>query len=49
MPIFMLYIKSSDDGLFVKSKHVTFVVCKLFQHYTHTYTIKHVVFSCYMY
>jgi len=44
----MLYIKFSDDGLFVKSKHVPFVAYKLFEYYTHTYTVKHVVFSCYI-
>jgi len=49
MRICMLYIKCSDDGLFAKSKHVPFVVYRLFQLYTHTYIMKHVVFSCYIY
>jgi hypothetical protein len=48
MPKCMLYIKFPDNGLFVKSKHVLFVVYKLFEHYTHTYTVKHVVFSRYI-
>jgi len=34
MLICLLYIKSSDDDLFVKSKHAPFIVYKFFQHYT---------------